>query len=454
MASWAEERVFYHIYPLGLCGAPERNDFMAEPQPRILELEAWLPHIRELGCDALYIGPHFESAAHGYDTVDYFKLDRRLGRNQDLARFCQGARDQGMKIVFDAVFNHVGVEHPFFRDLAQRRQDSPYRDWFVKVDFSDAARGAPGGQGFGYEGWGGHYNLAKLNLENPAVKAHLFAAVASWMDEYGIDGLRLDAADCLDKGFLRELSAFCRSKRADFWLMAELIHGNYSAWLKEGGLDSATNYECWKGLYSSMNDDNLFEIAHSLTRLFGEGGLYRGLNLYSFADNHDVDRVASLLKKRERLFPLYFLLYAMPGSPSLYYGSEWGLEGKKRGGSDAPLRPRLSLDSLRAGGPEPGLKDCLTRLAAMRRALPELRHGAYRQAHVSSSCLAFFRETAEGRVLVAVNASDKEEELVLDGFSPTGAYADPLNGNEGISSHGGRLRLRLFPNWGRVIRAA
>lgn len=450
MDDWARDSVFYHIYPLGLCGAPERNDFSSEPVPRLREIEDWLPHIQGLGCDAIYLGPLFESAKHGYDTVDYRRVDRRLGTNADLERLCRLAHGRGMRIVLDGVFNHVGAEHPAFRDLRQRRAASPYLPWFANVDFSKPGHD---GSDFRYEGWAGHASLPKLDLGCPQAREHLLSSAAGWIREFGIDGLRLDAADCLDFGFLRELSATCKSMRPDFWLMAELSHGDYRKWIEEGGLDSATNYECYKGLYSSMNDRNLFEIAHSLKRQFGERGVYRGLNLYSFADNHDVSRIASTLRDPRHLFPLYFLLYAMPGSPSIYYGSEWGLRGEKTRTSDAAMRPRLARAEAEASAEFPGLPRDLARLARARRELPELRRGGYREVHVAHECLAFFRECGEGAVLVAVNSSDKPIELKVDAFSKSGTYHDPLNGDDGLRAEGGKLRLTVYPRWGRLVKA-
>jgi len=241
--------------------------------------------------------------------------------------------------------------------------------------------------------------------------------------------------------------------RPDFWLMAELSHGDYSKWIGEGGLDSATNYECYKGLYSSMNDRNMFEIAHSLKRQFGERGIYRGMNLYSFADNHDVSRVASALRDPRQLFPLYFLLYAMPGSPSIYYGSEWGMRGEKTATSDAAMRPRLVLAEAAAKAEFPGLPHDLARLARARRELEELRRGGYREVHVSHECLAFFRETESGIVLVAVNSSDKPIELKVDAFSKSGSYHDTLNGDDGMRVAGNKLTLTVYPRWGRLVKA-
>ncbi len=191
MSHWSDESVFYHLYPLGLCGAPEANDLSSPPVPRLDALGPWLAHASTLGANALYIGPVFESLSHGYDTVDYFTVDRRLGTNQTLADTCARARDLGFRLVLDAVFNHVGRGFHAFRDLQEHGRASRYADWFAGIDF---ARKSPFGDPFAYEGWNGHYNLVKLQVRNPSVRAYLFSAVSRWMEELRIDGLRLDAA--------------------------------------------------------------------------------------------------------------------------------------------------------------------------------------------------------------------------------------------------------------------
>ncbi|HEX7568085.1 MAG TPA: alpha-amylase family glycosyl hydrolase, partial [Anaerolineaceae bacterium] len=350
MKNWIEKAIFYAIYPLGFCGAPPGNDFSAPPQARLEQVHTWLDHIQTLGANALYLGPVFESSAHGYDTADYYWVDRRLGSNETLAQLSASLHQRGMRLVLDGVFNHVGRHFWAFRDLLEHGESSPYRDWFCNLRFD---RRSPYNDPFSYEGWNGHYELVKLNLGNPQVRDHLFGAVETWVCQFDIDGLRLDAADCLDLNFLKELSAFCRSLKPDFWLMGEVIHGDYRRWANPETLDSVTNYECYKGLYSSHVDRNYFEIAYALNRQSGPGGIYRDLLLYNFADNHDVDRVASSLANPAHLYTLYILLFSMPGVPSIYYGSEWGIEGKKSNGSDLPLRPWLDLDQLARQAPQP-----------------------------------------------------------------------------------------------------
>ena len=297
---WARDVVFYHIYPLGFCGAPRRNDFWSAAVPRLAQVASWAGHMRDLGVNALYLGPLFESTGHGYDTADYYHVDRRLGDRALLAEVVSHLHSNGIRVVLDGVFHHVGRDFWAFRDLLERREGSPYRDWFhgLSVD-----RCSPLGDPFVYDTWEGHHDLVKLNLHNPAVKEHLLQAVEMWIHEFDIDGLRLDVAHCLDLRFLRELAASCRRLREDFWLLGEVIRGDYRNWVNPETLDSATNYECYKGLYSSLLDHNYFEIAFALNRQFADCGLYRHLPLYNFADNHDVDRIASTLRDHADLYP-------------------------------------------------------------------------------------------------------------------------------------------------------
>ena len=451
MEHWSKSSVFYHIYPLGLCGAPRNNDFSSPAVPRLEKLTAWLDHIQSLGVNAIYLGPVFESSSHGYDTVDYYWVDRRLGTNADLARFSTELHRRGMRLVLDAVFNHVGRDFWAFYDLRTHLSSSPYRDWFANLRFD---RRSPHNDPFSYEGWNGHYSLVKLNLANPKVKEHLFGAVETWMREFAIDGLRLDAADCLDFGFMGELAAFCRQKRPDFWLMGEVIHGDYRRWANPGMLASVTNYECYKGLYSSHLECNYFELAYTLNRQFGPQGIYRDLPLYTFADNHDVNRVASLLNNPTQLYPLYALLFSVPGIPSIYYGSEWGLSGKKERYSDLPLRPDLDLNTMQRSAPQPALAPFISRLAAIRGASPALQHGSYRQLWVDRQQFAFAREAEGDSVIVAVNSDDKAARLQLSSLPGAGGVlVDLLQPADHYRQVGDSCAIELLPNSALILRS-
>lgn len=437
--TWANDAIFYHIYPLGLCDAPATNDFASAPVPRLEKLYAWLDHLQQLGCNALLLGPIFESTAHGYDTADYFQIDRRLGQHNTFKALAGEIKSRGLRLVLDGVFNHVGRNFWAFQDVQQHGAESLYSSWFHGLNFDQRS---PYGDFFSYEGWSGHYDLVKLNLQHPAVREHLFSAVTMWIQEFDIDGLRLDAADHIDPEFLAALAHHCRHLKPDFWLMGEVVHGDYRRWANPTMLDATTNYECYKGLYSSHVDKNYFEIAYSLNRLFGESGLYRGLWLYNFADNHDVNRVASSLTHTADLYPLYGLLFTMPGIPSIYYGSEWGIEGVRTPNNDKGLRPALDLCA--AFRPQPALEEVIQQLATIRLQTPALRYGDYHQLHVSHRQFAFQRVHENQKVIVAINAADTTTTLSLHGIQRA---RDILNGNEICNSP----NLTLFPHWLRIL---
>ncbi|MFW6338520.1 MAG: alpha-amylase family glycosyl hydrolase, partial [Alkalispirochaetaceae bacterium] len=395
---WSESAVFYHIYPLGFCNAPERNLGDLEPHSRILEIRDWIGTMESLGVDALYLGPLFESVTHGYDTVDYRSLDRRLGTNADLKSLVEELRGRGIRVVFDAVLNHVSRRFFAFQDVLEKEEESPYWNWFSGMSREGST---PIGDPFTYDTWDGHYELVKLDHGNPDVRRYLLEVVEGWIREFGISGLRLDAADVIPGLFLRELRSHCASLDGEFWLLGEIVHGDYTRLANEETLHSVTNYECYKGLYSSHNDGNYFEIAHSLKRQFQEPGIYSYFHPYNFADNHDVDRVASSLKERSHLYPLHILLFGMPGVPSVYYGSEWGIEGAREPESDAPLRPSMEEVNRRPERDDT-LFSLISRLAALRKEYHALQTGDYREILVDHRQLAFLRECETDQVVVAV----------------------------------------------------
>ena len=390
---WFENSVIYQIYPLGFCGAPKTND--KETVPRILKVIDFIPHLIKLNVDAVYFCPVFESSSHGYDTADYRNIDVRLGGNDDFALVCKKLHESGIKVLLDGVFNHVGRGFFAFKDVREKGYNSPYKDWFY-INFDGNSNY---NDGFWYEGWEGHYELVKLNLDNPEVVSYLLESVGEWMDEFEIDGLRLDVAYMLNRNFMRQLRAFCSGKKSDFFLAGEMIHGNYRDIVNPDMLHSATNYECFKGIYSSLNSMNMFEIGHSLRNRFGREDwcAYRGLQLVSFVDNHDVTRIASNLNKKEHLLLAYGILMAMPGIPCIYYGSEWGIKGHKEDGDDS-LRPCIDEPV------ENELTHFIARAAKAHKESSALCKGGLDILHLTNSQLVFERRSADERVIVLLNA--------------------------------------------------
>lgn len=443
--AWYDEAVFYHIYPLGLTGAPKENPG-GEPVHRLNTLLPWISHIRQIGCNALYIGPLFESVGHGYETTDYKKLDGRLGTNGDLTAFVEECHRQGIRVILDGVFNHTGREFFAFRDIREKRENSAFKDWYCNVNFYGNNEY---NDGFSYENWGGYNLLVKLNQKNPAVRDYICDVVRFWANEFHVDGIRLDAADVLDFEYMKALRRTAGEIGEDFWLMGEVIHGDYTRWVNEGTLHSVTNYHLHKALYSGHNDHNYFEIAHTVKRLYGMGGNRPdGLKLYNFVDNHDVERIYTKLVNKEHFTPVHILLYTLPGIPSIYYGSEFGIEGKKERFSDASLRPALSLSDY-AGALE---KNACTRLIAalgrIRQQTKALSYGDYNELLLTNRQYAFSRSHEGETVLVAVNNDDNDAQISLPaGNAPV--YTDALS-KETVRAENGRINISVKKNSGGI----
>ena len=426
--SYINESIIYNIYPLGYCGAPKENDGVQSY--RLDKIYDSIEHFKRLGVNVIVFNPVFESSRHGYDTIDYKRVDCRLGDNQSFKKICDTLRENGIRVILDGVFNHVGRDFFAFKDVQEKKWDSPYCGWFQNLNFGG---NSPYGDPFWYEGWAGHYDLVKLNLQNPDVVNHLLDAVNFWIDEFGIEGLRLDAADVIDIEFFKKLKNLCKSKNPEFWLYGEITHGDYNRWANPDALDSVTNYECYKGLYSSHNDHNYFEIAHSLQRQFSNGGIYQNIYTYNFVDNHDVNRIASNLRDKNHLFPIHTMLYTMPGVPSIYYGSEYGIEGKRTRESDYDLRPCLDLNNVPNANYQ--LFDHLVKLGKIRLALEALKYGKFENVNIMNEKLVYKRFTDTQTVFVMFNLTDHTERVGFDSRC-NAKLTDVLNGNQVFDCNG------------------
>ncbi|MCR5293762.1 MAG: hypothetical protein K6E30_01125 [Lachnospiraceae bacterium] len=393
---WAYENVFYQIYPIGLTGAPRRNDGIAGK--RLSRISRMIPHLKKLGIGAVMFNPLFESEGHGYDTIDMRRVDTRLGTNDELKDLVASFHAAGIRVMLDAVFNHVGRGFFAFEDVQKNRQSSPYCSWFnISFDGNSVYN-----DGFWYEGWEGHYELVKLNLYNPEVRRYLVDSALFWIREFDIDALRLDVAYLLNHDFIRQLKYETNAEKPDFFLLGEALFGDYNLLMKDGMLDSVTNYECYKGIYSSINSRNFFEISYSYNRQFGSEPwcIYQGRHLFSFVDNHDVTRIIDQLSDERNLRIAYGLLFSMPGIPCLYYGSEWGIHGKKEDGDHA-LRPSVERPKWNE------LTDFLAELCRVRAEETALSYGGYRNMQVTNSQLAFMRECNGGKIFAFFNLDDQ-----------------------------------------------
>ena len=440
MNTWYESSVFYHMYPLGMTGAPFHNtdDRVVN---RFDELDRWIPHMQELGCNAVYIGPLFESSTHGYDTRDYKLTDRRLGDNERFASFVKQCHEAGIRVVVDGVFNHTGREFFAFRDIQEHRESSRYCGWYKGINFG---WGSPLGDSFGYEAWQGHYELPCLNLQNPEVKQYLFDVIRFWIDTFDIDGIRLDCANVLDFEFMKEMRRETSRMKEQFWLMGEVIHGDYARWTNDDTLHSVTNYELHKSLYSGLNDHNFFEIAHNVRRLEAVGR-----QLYTFLDNHDENRIASKLKKKEHLPLAYLLLFTLPGIPSVYYGGEWGIEGMRTNTSDTDLRPCIAIKESKERHCE--LTDFISKAAHIHAEEPAFHGGRYEELMLTNRQYAFARHGENSMAVVAANSDDSSAAITIP-VRTSASEAENLMDGTMIPVKDGRLILSLEGNSGVVLR--
>lgn len=441
--AWYDEAVFYHIYPLGLCGCAKENEGIAESH--FDQLKDWAAHAAKINCTAIYIGPLFESVGHGYETTDYCKVDCRLGTNDDFKDFVAYCHEIGLHVIVDGVFNHVGREFFAFKDVKEKREGSSYCSWFCNLNFGGNNEY---NDGFSYDNWGGYNLLVKLNQQNPEVQNYLFDAIRFWVSEFDIDGIRLDAADVLDHGFMHNMRQVTDGLKQDFWLMGEVIHGDYSRWVGDQMLHAVTNYELHKGLYSGHNDHNYFEIAHSIKRLLGICGDFR---LYTFMDNHDVERIYSKLTNKEHMFLVTLLNYTIYGIPSIYYGSEFGIEGKKENGSDWNLRPYLDIRDYENADEENVITALCKKLGQFKKDYPELTYGHYQELMLTNRQFAYGRVLNDTAMVIVLNNDDAPVTVEINAPVEAANGTDLLGIAEQMHYENGHLSVSLPANRGTVI---
>ena len=440
--AWYDEAIFYHIYPLGLTGAPKQNSY-GEPVHRLNTILPWISHIKAIGCNAIYIGPLFESVGHGYETTDYKKLDSRLGTNEDLTNFVAECHAQGIRVILDGVFNHTGRDFFAFQDIKQNRENSQYKDWYCNVNFWG---NNSYNDGFSYENWGGYDLLVKLNQHNPAVKDYICDVIRFWVSEFDIDGIRLDTADVLDFEYMKALRVVANEVKPDFWLMGEVIHGNYSRWANDETLHSVTNYVLHKALYSGHNDHNYFEVAHTVKYVSDMIG--NKLNLYTFVDNHDVERIYTKLSNKAHFLPVHVMLYTLPGIPSLYYGSEFGIEGRKERSSDDSLRPALNYEDYKDAIETNLYTKLIAALGKIRHNTPALRYGEYKELLLQTTHFAYARILDGKSVITTVNNADNDVVMDLQ-VGNSAEYVGALIG-ERVSVNGGHIQVKVPANSGEI----
>lgn len=406
MSRWAQTAVVWHVFPLGFVGAPATAAEQHGTTPRLRRLLGWLDHLVELGANALLLGPVFAAETHGYDTVDHYRVDPRLGTEDDLLELFAAASARGVRVVLDGVFNHVGRSFPLLQDVVAAGAQSPYAAWF---------RRRPDGT---FDTFEGHDRLVTLAHDEPAVADYVTDVMCHWLDR-GADGWRLDAAYAVPTAFWRVVADRVHARHPDAWLVGEVIHGDYASFVTDGGLDSVTQYELWKATWSALNDGNFYELAWALER---HQELLATFVPHTFLGNHDVTRIASQLREPRHLPHALVLLMTVAGIPAVYAGDELGLRGVKehRAGGDDAVRPAFPDSPAQLGGPQADATLRLHReLIALRRRHPWLVRAATRVEAMSNTSLLLRSHRDDDALLVALNLADGPAELEL----PVGAWS-------------------------------
>ncbi|MBO2459225.1 alpha-amylase family glycosyl hydrolase [Actinomadura violacea] len=410
---WPDHAIWWHVYPLGFTGAEAAAlPPGAPPEHRLRRIAEWLDHLVALGCNGLALGPVFASETHGYDTVDHFRVDPRLGDEHDLLRLIEAASSRGVRVLLDGVFNHVGRGFPQFADVEARGAASPFAGWFV-----------PDGNG-DFRTFEGHHKLVVLNHEEPAVADHTVQVMSHWL-ERGVDGWRLDAAYAAPQEFWRTVTDRVRARFPDAWLVGEVIHGDYAGIVESTGFDSVTQYELWKAIWSSLNDRNFFELAHALTR---HDGMLQTFVPQTFLGNHDVTRIASRLDDERHLTHALVILLTNAGVPSIYAGDEFafhGIKEEREGGDDAirPAFPGHPDETPGHGAPYHRLHQDLI---GVRRRHPWLVRAHTKVATLTNTALSYTVGQGDERLAVVLNVADEpaKADLPAAGWTRIAGDAD------------------------------
>ncbi len=423
----------WHLYPLGFAGA-ERTALPAhEPvRHRLRHLEAWLDYAVELGCNGLLLGPIFAAETHGYDTVDYFRIDSRLGDDSDFDALVSAADQRGLRLILDGVFNHVGRSFPAFAAALEGGPAAPTARWFARTP-----------DGADYAVFEGHGHLVELDHDEPAVVSYVIEVMSHWLGR-GAGGWRLDAAYAVPPAFWAKAVSAVREEFPDAWFLGEMIHGDYAAYAAEAGLDSVTQYEVWKAVWSSLHDRNLHELDHALSRHNGFLDSYDDSGLpQTFVGNHDVTRVATAVGDGRHLAHASAILFCLGGIPSVYYGDEQGWPGVKEhreGGDDAirPAYPASPAELPPAGWRHYRLHQ---RLIGFRRRHPWLARARTTTEHLEPYAMAL-RIRGEGpgeQALLLLNLGDGAHRFEVDAAGLFVAEASALDAEDDpllVAPHG------------------
>ncbi len=450
---WAKKGIFYHIYPIGFFDAPKFNNQKEEITNRLEKLRNYYEHFKNLGINAIQFGPLFESLSHGYDTIDYMMIDRRLGTNDLFKDIVAELHELGIKVIIDGVFNHVSREFSSFKDIREYRENSWRKHWHY-IDFS---KNNPYNDGFDYKNWEGYYELVKLNLMEKDVKDYIFSVVSYWLKEIDVDGWRLDVAYEINSEFWQEFRIVCKTAKSNCFIVGEMIHGPYTKWIGPKLLDAGTGFQIYKSIWSAFNSNNMYELKAVLERSFHpDWGLNKDVVLLNFLGNHDTTRIRSILNDERYLYPAFIFLFTTNGIPKIYYGDEIGMYGIKKKDSDDDIRK--PMPNLNTQWPKNGIKifEHVQKMIKIRKSNHALIYGDLIPVFAQNNILVYIRKSSIQTIVVIINNQTQSSSIKIPfhNVNLNGSrfidLLNPSNQNHHIIQDN-HLTIESFPCWGNIL---
>ncbi|WP_178019916.1 alpha-glycosidase [uncultured Paenibacillus sp.] len=451
--AWVKDAIFYQIFPerfangdpsndpkgaLPWGGKPERDNFFGGDLQGVID---HLDHLSELGITGIYFTPLFEATTnHKYDTADYMKIDPHFGDIATIKKLVQACHERGIRVLFDAVFNHSGKTFAPFVDVMEKGEKSRYKDWFYVREYPLQVKdGVPTYDTFAFEPL-----MPKLNTENPEVKEYLLKVAEFWIKEVGIDGWRLDVANEVDHAFWRDFRKTVKAANPDAYILGEIWHES-SGWLQGDQFDAVMNYPFTEAVLDFVVRGTLDAegFANAIGKQLSRYPLQASEVAFNLLDSHDTPRLLTLCegnKAQMKLAALFQFTYS--GTPCIYYGDEVGLDG----GQDPDCRKCMEWDAKRQ---DRDLFAFYQKLIAVRKELAPLRTGSLKflLAEKEGSKLAYERVLNGEKVLVLLNNYDAGQTFEVPAAGQ--AWRDAFSGQT-YSTSGGKLAVKL-PAYGYAV---
>ena len=337
--AWYDGAIFYQILPGAVLSTLSGDE---NTKSNIKELEEYLPYLKVLGCDGIILGPVFSRNPLQYGTGDFHQIREWLGTEEEFRNFVEDAHGMGIRIVLDVAFPFCDRSFFAFQDLQEKGEASPYCDWFLDLDFS---KRSPMGDSFSYQSFRNMPEHPLFNLDNEGLRLYLVEQVKHWISAYDIDGLRLAYSEAVDIHFQKSLRYFSSQMKAEFFLLGEQFIGELARAINTETLQSLANQELYQGLCQAFNEKNFYDLAQ---RIGKNQELTKQMQV--FLESPNTHRIATVLEEEKNLWGIYMALFTLPGRPTLYYGGEYALAGKRGEKEGEILSPKFTLSQYKPGG--------------------------------------------------------------------------------------------------------